>query len=160
MKDFFPTWLQFQSCSRPVPQSSWLPYTCIDQLSLALKDMKQDSHYERVRVPLSQQFSSYKMHDASWFTHLIFCLETAYQFCCWRFLSDFNDLNLIFIKSFSSIFIKCFLRIWKWCGCIIYDCKFRYFTCSALFQLAEMLEYKLAIYFQKMRHLSEQILTK
>nr|XP_034311974.1 nuclear pore complex protein Nup160 [Crassostrea gigas] len=62
-----------KSCSRPVPQSSWLPYTCIDQLSLALKDMKQDSHYER---------------------------------------------------------------------------------------LAEMLEYKLAIYFQKMRHLSEQILTK
>lgn len=62
-----------KSSLRPSSLNNWLPYTCIDQMSRALKDMKQDSLYER---------------------------------------------------------------------------------------LAEMLEYKLAVYHQKMRHISEQILTK
>lgn len=111
LKDFFTTLLQFQSCSRPVPQSSWLPYTCIDQLSQALKDMKQDSHHDRVRVPLSQQFSSYKRHDASWYTRIILsgnCLPVLVlllKICIWLY-----NLNLIFIKCFSWIFIKCVSR--------------------------------------------------
>lgn len=95
LKDFFPTWFQFQSSLRPSPLNNWLPYTCIDQLSRALKDVKQDSLYERVIVLLFQQFTSYKTQDASCYTHL-FCLETFYQFCCWRLLSD---LTWIYILS-------------------------------------------------------------
>lgn len=106
LKDFFPTWLQFQSSLRPSSLNNWLPYTCIDQMSRALKDMKQDSLYERVRVPLFQQFSSYKTQDKSWYTHL-FCLETFYQFCCWRLLSDLTWSNFyqMFLANFYQMFL-------------------------------------------------------
>ncbi|XP_078332937.1 nuclear pore complex protein Nup160-like isoform X1 [Crassostrea virginica] len=56
-----------KSSLRPSPLNNWLPYTCIDQLSRALKDLKQDMLYDRLAEKLAHKLTSYhqKMRNIS-----------------------------------------------------------------------------------------------
>lgn len=48
-----------KSSLRSSPLKNWLPYTCIDQLSQALKGMKQDTHYERLAEMMEYKLAVY-----------------------------------------------------------------------------------------------------
>ncbi|XP_062566399.1 nuclear pore complex protein Nup160-like isoform X5 [Saccostrea cucullata] len=56
-----------KSSLRPTPLNNWLPYTCIDQLLRALKDVKQDILYERLSETLEYKLANYhqKMRNIS-----------------------------------------------------------------------------------------------
>ncbi|XP_064599845.1 nuclear pore complex protein Nup160-like [Liolophura sinensis] len=46
----------------PLPQSVWLPYTCIDQLLAALKDGQADQIYRKMSEQLQSKMTRYQLH--------------------------------------------------------------------------------------------------